>query len=144
MRKVILITLFIIGVATSAFCFPDMGKYPHQIVKVKSTLARTSKTEDVIKMTRMSLDGFNGYHATCPLTGYDIYANLFGNNRSCAIFSPEKKSENSYFYMEQEAGYAFVANYFYFEDKNNSPVGRVTIIVHARGKAYAMWQSWIN
>ncbi len=141
MRKVILITLFIVGLGASAFCFPDMGKYPHDVVKVENALAKTSKRENYIEMSRIRFEGFNGLYGFCPMTHYTIWVNELGGEPNCSVSSSAGKIETSHFNMETAEG-GVVGKYYFFEDENDIPMGRVTVMF-AGGKAYAVWQTWV-
>lgn len=137
MKNFSLIIISFLLVNPYIYSFPDVEKYPHDIVEVKGKLANVTKTKDWSKIHKTRFSGFDGYSGYCPITKYHVYINGHDELATCTIFLTGKEPEISHSTMEIELTGGFLAKYFYFKE------GEV-IFVSGNDHSIFGWRSWVK
>lgn len=137
MKRIILIIFAFVLNSSNIYSFPDVKKYPHDIVDVSGSSAASIRSDNYFQMSKTKYLGFDGYTGYCKLTKYRVSINGEDESSQCTISLPGDDDENSFFTMEIDLGNGFKARYFYFEG------GRL-VFVSGNNQHCAGWQSWIK
>ena len=137
MRKIILVLLVFSMFISRVYCFPDIEKFPYDIVNVSGSEAFSTKSKNFFKLSKTRFKGFDGYTGYCKMTGYKILIDGHDEESECVLWFNCGEEEKSYFSMEIDLDDCYKVRYFYFEK------GRV-VFVFGNGNFFAGWQKWIK